>query len=109
MIIVSFSKAFENSSQKNFRPDVDDVILFLLLGNGTYKSLKNQIKLVDVFTTMKNFSIVGLVGNEKNSLRLDVKHRSSPQQDFEHILSDNLEEVVDKIVDAFCASPGESP
>ncbi|XP_028414251.1 uncharacterized protein LOC114537309 [Dendronephthya gigantea] len=98
---------FNDTSPKNFRPDVKDVIL--LLTSSGHESSENQTKLVDEYTTIlskKNFTIVRLaVGNEFKKLKLYINGWSSPERIFELKL-DELNKVVNETVDASCTLHG---
>ena len=106
-----FFKAFNDTSPNNFRPDVDDVILLLLLSNGTHDTLKDQNKLLNECLEMKkkNVTIVRLNGNiagKNKSLQLRIKRWPSPDRVSETKL-DMLEKVLNETVTAICASFGK--
>ncbi|XP_028411833.1 uncharacterized protein LOC114534569 [Dendronephthya gigantea] len=98
---------FNGTSPKNFRADVEDVIL--MLTSSAHESSENQTRLVDEYTTIlskKNFTIVRLaVGNEVKKLKLYINGWSSPERIFELKL-DELDKVVNETVDASCTLPG---
>ncbi|XP_028395740.1 deleted in malignant brain tumors 1 protein-like [Dendronephthya gigantea] len=102
------NNVFNNGSiNKTSRPNVDDVILLLLLSNGTDARVENQSRFKDEFmTTIKEnvtiIALVGSIGDEIKDLKLHIKRRSSPQLVFNSVLSDNFDNVVHKIVDALC-------
>ena len=108
---INFFKALNKISPENFRPEVADVIL--LLTHGAHTASEYQTKLVSEYTRIlkdKNITIVTLiVGNENEVKKLKpyVERWSSPELIIESKL-DELGKVVDEIVNASCASQGNS-
>ena len=85
---------------------MEDVI-FLFTG-GAPNGSENQTKLVDQYSRTlkkKNITIVGLTGSNEDEVK-NVQHLVSPKLVFQ-LKSDELDKVVNKIVDASCASPGK--
>ena len=80
----------------------------MLLSSGAHNTSENQTKLVDEYTRIlkkKNITIVGLIESNEDALK-DVRRWSSPKLVFKS-KSEELDKVVNKIVNASCASPGK--
>ena len=99
------------TSPENFRPDVEDVIF--MLTNGAHNALENQTKLVDKHSRIlkkKNITIVGLRGSNvdvSNALKsYNARSWALPKLVFKSIYK--FDKIVNKIVDAACASPGKA-
>ena len=80
----------------------------MLLTSGTHNATENQTMLVNEYTRIlkkKNITIVGLAGSKEDVVK-HVRRWSTPKLVFES-KSEELDKVVNKIVDASCASPGK--
>ena len=85
---------------------MEDVIF--LLTSGAHNTSENQTKLVNEYIRIlkkKNITIVGLAGSNEDVVK-HVRRWSSLKLVFKST-SDELDKVVNKIVDASCASPGK--
>ncbi|XP_028409410.1 uncharacterized protein LOC114532012 [Dendronephthya gigantea] len=108
------NSVLNDTSPKNFRPDVDDVILLLLLRNGTHDILKDQKQLMNqCINVKKNVTIVhvsltgGIVGKFNFSgFKLRVKRWPTPERMFE-VKLETLEKVLNETIDASCTSFGK--